>query len=369
VEHLLAQNVLQDIQAPVFSTSDTAAVPDPYEGYYVFSQATTIGDTTYNAGDIFPGIPTEQDIEDYDLVTDYVYSNRVIDEDYLMEYHSVSFSLGLNTGYQWFTPVGRLGVSTGARTSLEYLTYDETLYRPFYATTRNNLNQWQFTNKLWVNLSWDTRDYILNPSTGFHLNQNYQYVGGVLFGVSHLMRSSSKAEVFFTLWDLPVFENWNWKMVLALHTDFAILIPQYRRDPITGEWGWGRELRDEDFLYIDSMQIARGWGWRSGGTSRWNNWVELRMPIFEQFLWWDFFFSGTAMWEDNAEITSMNLDDFLFTFGGGLRLTIPGFPMGFYLAKRFRTNNGVVEWQPGNIGGTPAGGGIDFVISFTYEIF
>ena len=119
------------------------------------------------------------------------------------------------------------------------------------------------------------------------------------------------------------------------------------------------------------MQIARGWGYQTGGMSRWNNWIELRMPIMEQYLWWDFFFSGTAMWEDNAYIKDTTVDDFMFSFGGGLRLTIPGFPMGFYLTKRFRTDvaNKDVLWQTGNIGGVNEGGGIDFVISFTYEIF
>lgn len=378
VEHALERNITQDILSPVFSAQDPNAVPDPYEGYYVFSSDTDIdddGEIDYKSGEQYPGIPDEQAIEEYNLVTDYKYALQkgiLIDDAYLMDYHSVNFSIGLNTGYQWFTRVGRIGASTGARTSLEFLTYDDTLYRPYNPTTRVNLDNWLFTNKIWTNFSWDTRDYVMNPSSGFHLNQNFQYVGGFLFGVTNYIRSSTKAEFFIPLFNVQVTENWNWKLVLALHSDFAILLPQYRRyetDDGTKAWGWGNELRDDDYLYIDSMQIARGWGWKSGGMSRWNNWIELRMPIFEEFLWWDFFFSGTAMWDENADMKGMTLDDFMFTFGGGFRLTIPGFPMGFYFAKRFRTNDGAVEWQTGNIGGTAPGKGIDFVISFTYEIF
>ena len=372
IQHALTQNVKQDILAPVFSPDDVNAVPDPYEGYYVFSEDTNYSGSDYEAGTPFPGIPSDTDIEDYELVTDYQYDlseGKTISGDYLMQYDSFDFSLGLNTGYTWHLGGGRLGLSTGLRTSLEYLTYDNSLYRPYNPTTRDNLNAWQFTNKLWLNLSWDTRDYILNPSTGYHLNQNFQYVGGFLFGVSNFMRSSTKAEVFFTLFDIPVATNWNWKMVLALHSDFALILPQFRHDPGTGAWGWGTELKDIDYLYTDSMQIARGWGWRTGGKARWNNWIELRMPIIEQYLWWDFFFSGTAMYEELAHMTDMSMDDFLFTFGGGIRLTIPGFPIGFFLAKRFRTNDGAVDWQTGNIGGVSEGAGIDFVISFTYEIF
>ncbi len=375
IAHKLEQSITQDILSPVFSADDPNAVPDPYEGYYVFSSDTDTdgdGETDYTAGTQYPGIPTEQTIDEYNLVTDYQYALQksiLIDDAYLMDYHSVEFSVGLNTGYKWFTRVGRLGASTGARTSLEFLTYDDKLYRPYNPTTRVNLDNWLFTNKIWTNFSWDTRDYILNPTSGFHINQNFQYVGGFLFGVTNFIRSSTKAELFIPIFDVQVTDNWSWKLILALHSDFAIILPQYRKDPISGTWGWDNELRDDDYLYIDSMQIARGWGWKSGGISRWNNWIELRMPIFEQFLWWDFFFSGTAMWENNSYMKEMTLDDFMFTFGGGFRLTIPGFPMGFYLAKRFRTDDGVVDWQTGNIGGTAPGKGIDFVISFTYEIF
>jgi outer membrane protein insertion porin family len=61
----------------------------------------------------------------------------------------------------------------------------------------------------------------------------------------------------------------------------------------------------------------------------------------------------------------MNIDDFLFSTGGGARLTIPGLPIGLYLVKRFQFNNGQVEWQAGNTGLL----GLDFVISFNTQIF
>ena len=375
IEHALSRRIKQDIISPVFAAEDPNAVPDPYEGYYVFSEETEYpagSGSVYAAGTAFPGVPTEEDVTSYNLITDYQYDLNQgigIGSAYLMEYHSLILGLGLTTGYQWFTNAGRLGISTGARTNFEYLTYDDTLYRPFNATTRKNLDSFSFTNKLWLNLSWDTRDLIMNPSKGFHINQNVQYVGGLLFGITNYIRSSSKAEVFFTLFDVPVFKNWNWKMVLALHSDFAIIVPNYRYNTESGTWGWSTALRDSDYLYIDSMQIARGWGYKTGGTARWNNFIELRMPIFEQFLWLDFFFSGTAMWEDNSFLSSMNIDDFLFTFGAGPRITIPGFPMGFYFGKRFKTEDGVIQWQTGNIGGTSEGAGLDFIISFTYEIF
>ena len=95
------------------------------------------------------------------------------------------------------------------------------------------------------------------------------------------------------------------------------------------------------------------------------------MPIVEQYVWWDWYFSGTALWAELSEFTSLQIDDFLFGFGGGARLTIPGFPIGLYFTKRFKVQNGLVEWQGGTIFPVEGkdGSGIDFVISFTADIF
>ena len=53
------------------------------------------------------------------------------------------------------------------------------------------------------------------------------------------------------------------------------------------------------------MFIARGWDAVTDGEALWNNWLELRMPIFEQVLWLDMFFDAVSLWEDPAEITSL----------------------------------------------------------------
>ena len=82
-------------------------------------------------------------------------------------------------------------------------------------------------------------------------------------------------------------------------------------------------------------------------------------------MWWDFFLSGTAMYPTTSDLKAVSLDDFLFSTGGGIRLTIPGLPIGLYLVKRFQFNNGQVDWQAGNTGLA----GLDFVIAFNTSIF
>jgi len=54
-----------------------------------------------------------------------------------------------------------------------------------------------------------------------------------------------------------------------------------------------------------------------------------------------------------------------FSFGGGLRFTMPQFPLRFSLAKRFRTYDGEFAWEPGSWFQTdnPVSG-LDPVISF-----
>ena len=65
---------------------------------------------------------------------------------------------------------------------------------------------------------------------------------------------------------------------------------------------------------------------------------------------------------------NMSLDDFYFGFGGGIRFTIPQFPIRLYLAKRFKSENGLLQWQDGNIPITD-NFSLDFVISLGGDLF
>jgi outer membrane protein insertion porin family len=368
-EHSLVQNVYQDILFPT-----NKGVPDPFDGHYVFSEDDTEYDSsTFDAGDPFPGIPSDDDIDEYNLVTDYRYaiqSGQSIPDSYKMEYHSFDFSLGVNTGYTHHSRVGRWGVGTGFRSSLGYVFYDETLFRPFDRAVMDNWRTWKFTNRLWVNLSWDNRDFVYNPTKGYYIGQSFTYTGGFLGGERDYIKSMTKADGFLTLVNVPVAEIWSFKLVLAAHTAFSMVLPQFSKTE-SGEWDWERDTTSEDLLYTDGMMVARGWPTRTYGEAMWDNWLEIRMPIVEQYLWFDLFFSMTGFWQDFSKLSSMHIDDYLFSFGGGLRLTIPGLPIGFYLAKRFKTVDGQVQWQRGNIFANEEreSSGIDFVISFTYQLY
>jgi len=341
--HQLYTEELQDI-IPVRFTEDDykngLAAPDPYNSYDEWKTAINNGES--------------------------------IDSAYLMKYDNMKLSLGGNTGYTFHTPIGRFTTATGLSYSLNNITYDSSEYRPYNPAIRNNLNSWLFNNKLWVNLIWDKRDFVTNPTNGFLLNQITTYAGGIFGGDTQYIKSQSKVEAFLKLIDIPVSDKYTFKTIFAAHTSFSAILNQYYND--NSVLGWNVKATTGDFLYMDGMNIARGWGYTSEGEAMWDNWVELRMPIAENVLWGDLYFSGTGFW---TELTDVDLekpnfiDDFYFSFGGGIRFTIPGLPIGLYLTKRFQINEGTIAWKPGTIftNADNPNSGMDLVIAFQYGLF
>lgn len=162
-----------------------------------------------------------------------------------------------------------------------------------------------------------------------------------------------------TLLDLPLFTNWNLKVVLATHTSLSLILPQFgKEDPITVP---------TDLLYIDGMNVARGWPLIKEQEAVWDNRLELRIPIAEQFLWWTFFFDAAASWNKLEFMSDTSIEDFYFSLGGGIRFTIPQFPIRLYMAQRFQIEDGKLHWIDGNM---PFFGlRLDFVISLGGDTF
>ena len=380
-ERTVVKNVPQDAIPPIYYDADIA-VPDPFNAdKYVFTETTQLGTVTYKPGDEFPGTPTGSDISTYNLQSEYDYAGgttAAIPDEYLMSYDAYSISLGARTGYTFRTPYGRLVPRTSINTGIDYITYDDTLYRPFYVATRENLNRWRFRNSWSLGVALDKRDYIFSPSSGYRVEQGITFVGGFLLGERHYSRTDTTAEVFFTLWDIPLGE-WAWKMVLGGQSKLSVIWPNFYLDKNNDRYF---SVSDNNLLRIDGMFNARGWGYTGGGASLWNNWIELRMPLAEQVIWWDTFaegallrtFTGTGIdFENRERINDAVLQDWQFTIGTGIRFVIPQFPIRLYLAKRFKFDeSGNVEWQAGNLfnDGDPSGTkGLDLVFTIGAEFF
>jgi outer membrane protein insertion porin family len=373
VDRSRIRGIRQDILAPMFGPDDEDAVPDPYEGYYVFTRDTTYNGDPYQAGDPFPGVPDSGDISQYDLETDYEYAGgdlATIPEEYLMEYIQWRIALSFNTGYRFRTPAGRLTLNTTPRTRMEYITYDRDIYRPYDDGIRANWNNWEFVNQWSFSAGLDTRDIIVSPSTGYYLYQGITFTGGPLFGDRHYIRTDTRGEQYFTLWDFRVIGDWNWKMVLAAQSTLSLIFPTFW---VPSEYRDAQQpvANTTDLLFIDGMMIARGWDRQTDGEALWYNWLEFRMPLAEQIIWFDHFWDAAALYNERTDIGELGIENMLFSLGFGFRFSIPQFPIRLYVARRFQIIDGAWQWQTGPLfnRNDEEGKGWEFVFSIGTGFF
>jgi outer membrane protein insertion porin family len=361
LEHSSKTGVLQDILGPVFADDDPNKVPDPFDGHYVDSET---GETITDLSNI------DALIASGDAITDYEYALRnglTIDPSFTMNYESYDISLSLNTGYTFITDIGKFIAGTGVQTGFGYIIYDETLYRPYDEEIRDNLETWQPVTRVWLNTAWDLRDFVFNPTQGIYLSNSFTYVGGIFPSTRNYLKNTTRAQAFYPLFSLPVASNWDFEMIFAFNTSFAMILPNW--NPYTGELT--TNITIDEMLRTDGMNIARGWDPNTGNEALWDSWIELRTPLIRELLWFDWFLSGTVPFKSRDDISSLSWEDPLFSFGGNLRLTVPGLPIGLYLAKRFKVEEGAIEWQTGNYfnaDNTP-GAGLDFGITFSFSPF
>ena len=338
-DHEIVQNVLQDILSPIFTDgqSDIAA-PDPYSTRAEYLAAVSAGLT----------IPTQ----------------------YLMTYDMLNLSLGATTGYVFTFPFGRLGFQGSYNPQLRRVYYDSTLYRPFEKSIRENNSAWKFINQITLGTYLDGRDIYWNPTKGYYVGQSFTLAGGFLFGDRDFIRTDSRLEGFLTLLNLPVFETWNLQFVLAGHSALSMILPNFTFPSLT----WQTITDDTERLYIDGMTVGRGWSqlYVYGGAL-WDNKLELRMPLAKDVVWLASFFDAAALLNAPADLSTLFADQnspfggFRFSYGIGLRFTIPQFPLRFYLARGFQIQNGRVVPKPGelNLGGFT----FSFVISLGGDTF
>jgi outer membrane protein insertion porin family len=298
--------------------------------------------------------------------------------EFLMEYNQFYLSLGFSTGYRWFTQAGILATGGGIRTGLIRNEYDDDIYRPFDPALRERHNEWTPKNSIWATVSLDQRDIYYDPSNGYYAYERFGIYG--LFGKDlsgkdiereYYLRNDIKAEYYYTLFNLPVTEKWSFKSVIAVHSGLSFIFKQPGRDTDS----LIPTIEESNQLSVDGMFVGRGWSseYRYKGLLLWENWVELRFPLIYGILAWDFFFDaagvesvqGYYFGTNNEGKPNFTIDNMRFSFGGGLRFTMPQFPLRFSLAKRFRTRDGEFIWEQGSMFRTDdPRSGIDPVISF-----
>ena len=98
----------------------------------------------------------------------------------------------------------------------------------------------------------------------------------------------------------------------------------------------GTGIGDSSRLYIDGMFNGRGWTSiynKVRGKALWSNILELRMPVVPGVLALDFFADAAVVKESPSMLADISKEDFFFSFGPGIRFTIPQFPLRLLFAN------------------------------------
>ncbi|MDR2072394.1 MAG: outer membrane protein assembly factor BamA [Spirochaetaceae bacterium] len=310
-------------------------------------------------GPVFYGNESEAFPDGFYDYDSYVKASKIPADEFLMEYQQWYISLGLSATYRWNFKPGTFGTGGGIRTGIINNTYDD-MIRPFDPVIRERNGEWTPVNSIWTVIFLDDRDLSYDPSSGYYGSQRFSFHGFFPVELEHYIRSDTKTEVFFTLIDIPG-DKWSFKTILALHSGLSFILPQFGEDdPI---------IEDANKLYIDGMFIGRGWydERMTRGFALWENWAELRFPLFPGILAFDLFFDADVVKDTPKNFfNNLSISDWRFSLGGGFRFTIAQFPFRFLLAKRFKIVDGRVEWQSGSMfrNADRPNSGLDFVVSF-----
>ena len=267
-------------------------------------------------------------------------ANSSLADAFKMKYDRLEFGIGMHTGYRWFPKFAVITLRGGLNFGIVKNFYDSMLYRPYEEKTRVEQERWSLNNSFKIKLSVDDRDVAHDPSKGWFLSQEISFFGLLpKIENEHVFQSDTKGEFYLTLLDYPVSDIWNLKFVLAFYSDFSFQIPLEKKT-----------ITLDRMLYIDGAFKGRGWigmGHTGAGTVMQNNWIEFRWPLAHGILSFDFFFDAIAVKKNLNDLKTLSINDYYFSFGPGLRFSIPQFPLRLLLANTFKSQNGKPVWSNG----------------------
>lgn len=299
------------------------------------------------------------------------YNGELPDSQYLMDYVYYRVALGYTTGYTFMFNAGRLTASAGLSVGLNHAQYDDK-YDAFEKLIMQYHEGWKFSNRLTLSLTWDGRDLIENTTRGYVISQSFTYAGGLLGGLSNYIRSTSSAAGYLTAFETkgenPV------KGVVSLTTTVNLMLPQYWNKEGSG-WAF-HDPRDGatryEMLYLDGMSIGRGFQPVFGQSFMWDTMLELTVPVVKNLLSAEVFTSATAISDQQISKISFPELNWYFSGGAGVKLSIPGFPLGLYLVKNATIKDGnSFTWESGQLfnPNNQKGHGLSIVLAITTSLY
>jgi outer membrane protein insertion porin family len=240
-----------------------------------------------------------------------------------IEYSSQSYKAAFRIGRRFSDYWGMASEISFSRfqNSSEEEPFDETLKEQY-----DEGYPWYTKNYLSITGYRDSRDLSYFATRGTYVAQTFTFFGGPLGGYSDMVKINTEFNVNFKTF---------WKFVLSSRVNFGFIYP-FLGNPL--------RIDDIDYLRIDGMNEGRGWQRSSqfepppdaiDGRAELNISFEHRLPIEERFAWAITFFDISGLYTSPEEFT-LDPKELYYSFGFGVSLLIPGFPIRLYLARRFK---------------------------------
>ncbi|WP_407399316.1 outer membrane protein assembly factor BamA [Treponema sp.] len=280
----------------------------------------------------------------YALRNKFMPSGDINNDYYYMKYKQNEFDLSTSLAKRWTPNFAIITVGGGMTNSILYNDYEDSLFVPYDSSISYYNNNWEPKNSIWTSISFDGRNISYDPSTGWFASQKLSWYGlfkkGALafapdWGETEFyLRSDTKAERYFTIFDHYFADKFAVKLVLMGYSSLSLQFPAP-----------GTNIKRSNQLYIDGMFNGRGWTIyntnKGRGHAMWSNTLELRYPVLPGILSFDLWGDAVAIKKEESELfTSLTKEDWYYSFGPSIRFCIQQFPLRLLFANTCKYRNG-----------------------------
>lgn len=284
----------------------------------------------------------------YDTRNAYLPDGTLDTDYYYMQYEQNSISLSDTIGRRWSPDFAILTWSGGISGSLINNKYDSKLYMPVDTSVSDYENNLQPRNYVFTAFSLDGRNINFDPSRGWFASQRLSWYGLIPQGIfsedwgetEFFLRTDTKLEKYFTIFDIPISEGYSFKSILMFYTGLSFQFPI----PDTS-------IKQSNQLYIDGMFYGRGWSIYNTAAGRGkallNNTIELRFPVIPNIISLDGFFDASVIKDEPEDLFNdfSNLDDWYFSVGPSIRCCLQQFPLRLLFVSNFKFVDGEFSWR------------------------